>query len=330
MYQLATSLHAKNLDLKNRLVMPPMATAKCTEQGHVTDPLLDYYREKTAGGYFSMVITEHCFVSPEGMAHDRQLSIADDSTIEGLSRLVAVIHENGSKAIAQISHAGSEAKGSGLQTCSASMVSFGKHCAADHAMTADEIHTLVQKFALAAKRAKDAGYDGIELHSAHTYLLDQFYSPLSNHRTDEYGGSISNRIRIHLEIIRAVKKQVGEDYPILLRLGALDYQEGGSTTEDAILAAKAFEKAGISILDISGGMNGYIVPGKAAEQGYYCDVTAALKKEISIPIIMTGGIKEIEFAEEIVRTGQTDLVGIGRAVLKDSNWIRNAAKKIGL
>lgn len=185
--------------------MPPMATAKCTEQGHVTDPLLDYYREKTAGGYFSMVITEHCFVSPEGMAHDRQLSIADDSTIEGLSRLVAVIHENGSKAIAQISHAGSEAKGSGLPTCSASMVSFGKHCAADHAMTADEIHTLVQKFALAAKRAKDAGYDGIELHSAHTYLLDQFYSPLSNHRTDEYGGSISNRIRIHLEIIRAVK-----------------------------------------------------------------------------------------------------------------------------
>lgn len=330
MYQLTTTLSAKNLELKNRLVMPPMATAKCTEDGHVTVSLLDYYQEKTAGGYFSMVITEHCFVSPEGMASARQLSIADDTTIEGLRSLVDVVHANGSKVIAQISHAGSEAKGSVLPTCSASVVSFGKHKAADHAMTTDEIHALSRKFALAAKRAKDAGYDGVELHSAHTYLLDQFYSPLSNHRTDEYGGSISNRIRIHLEIIHAVKELVGEDYPLLLRLGALDYQEGGSTMEDAVFAAKAFEDAGISILDVSGGMNGYIVPGKAAEQGYYCDVTAALKKEISIPVIMTGGIKEIEFAEEIVRTGQTDLAGIGRAVLKDSDWIQKAAQIIGL
>ncbi len=330
MASLKDELYAENITLKNRLIMPPMASATADAEGRVSEKLLNYYKEKTDGGHFSLVITEHSFISPEGQAHPSQVSIADDGAIEGLKKLVDVIHANGSKAAAQISHAGSVAKGSGLPPIGPSVVEIPKRQAADHAMTEEEILKTVQHFADAARRAKEAGYDAVELHSAHGYLLDQFYSPLGNHRTDSYGGSLENRIRIHLAVIHAVRQAVGETYPILLRLGALDYQEGGNTLSDAIAAAKAFEKAGISILDISGGMNGYVVPGKGKDEGYYTDVTAALKKEISIPLIMTGGITDVETAQKILAADQADLIGVGRAVFKDSDWVKRAAEKAGL
>lgn len=316
------ALQCRNLTLKNRLVMPPMATGGCDEAGHVTNKLLDYYAEKALGGYFSMVITEHSFVCPEGMAHTKQLSIADDCAIDGLRRLVNVIHANGSKAIAQLSHAGSAAKGSGLPTLAPSITNWGGRTPADRAMDNSDIDRLIACFSEAALRAKEAGYDGVELHSAHGYLLNQFYSPLVNHRTDSYGGSIENRIRLHLEILAAVRIAVGPDYPILLRLGALDYQPGGSTMEDALHAAQAFCDAGVSVLDISGGMNGYIVPGRASGEGYFTDVTAQLKETVPIPVLMTGGITNANDAERILQAGQADLIGVGRAVLKDSAWAK--------
>lgn len=330
MVKMKEPLTAKNLILKNRLIMPPMASSTADEEGRVSDKLLSYYDEKTAGGHFSLVITEHSYISPEGKAHPKQVSIADDQAIDGLSKIVEIVHKNSSKIAAQISHAGAAAEGNGLPSIGPSVVALPKRKAADHAMSREEIEKTVENFARAAVRAKKAGYDAVELHSAHGYLLDQFYSPLTNHREDEYGGSIENRIRIHLEAIRAVREAVGDGYPILLRLGAMDYQEGGNLLADAIAAAKAFEQAGISILDVSGGMNGYIVRGKGAHEGYYTDVTSALKKEISIPVIMTGGITEIEDGERILENGEADLIGVGRAVFKDSDWVKRAAEKVGI
>ncbi len=330
MAKMKEPLTAKNLILKNRLIMPPMASSTADESGQVSDKLLSYYDEKTAGGHFSLVITEHSYISPEGKAHPKQVSIADDQAIDGLSRIVEIVHKNSSKIAAQISHAGAAADGNGLPSIGPSVVALPKRKAADHAMSREEIEKTVENFARAAVRAKKAGYDAVELHSAHGYLLDQFYSPLTNHREDEYGGSIENRIRIHLEAIRAVREAVGDGYPILLRLGAMDYQEGGNLLADAIAAAKAFEQVGISILDVSGGMNGYIVRGKGAHEGYYTDVTSALKKEISIPVIMTGGITEIEDGERILENGEADLIGVGRAVFKDSDWVKRAAEKVGI
>lgn len=315
-----------NLKLKNRIIMPPMASEGADEKGHVSQALLDYYSEKSKGGYFSMIITEHSYISKEGKASERQLSIADDSDIEGLKKLTDIIHENETIAIAQLSHAGGMAKReiTGMDTYAPSFTKVITETEADREFTIDEIKVIVEKFRKASIRAIKAGYDGVEIHSAHRYLLNQFYSPLTNLRTDKYGGKISNRIKIHLEVIEAVRDAIGDDKPILLRLGAIDHREDGSTIEDAIYASKAFEEAGIDILDISGGLSGWLLKGREKEQGYFIDITEKLKKEVSIPIIMTGGITDINILEKFIKEDKADLIGVGRAVLKDSDWIKRA------
>lgn len=309
------------MQLKNRLIMPPMAKSVCDGEGHVVQKLVDYYQEKSQSGYISMIITEHAYVSKEGKAGKGQMSLEKDSDIEGLKKIVDAIHQNDTKVIAQISHVGIEAK-QGITGLEPMGPSSGK------ILDKDEIAVLVQKFVMAAERALKAGFDGVELHSAHRYLLNQFYSPLTNQREDEYGGSAENRIRIHLEIIREIRNRLDSDFPLLVRLGALDYQEGGSTLEDAVFAAKAFEEAGADAIDISGGMNGYIVKDRAKGQGYYTDVTEKIKEQVHVPVIMTGGITELKDADRIIREGKADLVGVGRAILKDSKWAENGFRSL--
>lgn len=317
----------KNIKIENRLVMPPMATSK-TSDGKINQQLLDYYDEKTKGGYIGLVITEHAYVSKEGLANKGQMSIARDEDIDGLKELVIVIHNNGSKVIAQIAHAGSSTteERTGYKSISASKIlnngRTGKNGVLPEEMTKADIERIIQCFADSARRAKDAGFDGVEIHGAHGYLLNQFFSPLTNKRTDEYGGELTNRVRIHKEVIEAVRSAVGEDYLVALRLGACDYTEGGSTLEDGVEAAKLIEKAGIDLLDISGGFNGYLNPNNK-EQGYFSELTEAIKKSVAIPVILTGGIIDGEAAENLLEEGKADLIGIGRAILKDSNWAKN-------
>lgn len=167
----------------------------------------------------------------------------------------------------------------------------------------------------------------MEIHSAHGYLLNQFYSPLTNKREDEYGiSSMENRLRLHKEIIQSVRAEVGEDYLVALRLGGCDYMEGGSTIEDSVKAARLLESYGIDLLDISGGLNGYVIP-KRKESGYFSDMTGQIKREVSIPVILTGGITDIDHADRLIENGRADLIGIGRAILKDSLWAMKAMKE---
>lgn len=322
------SLKVNNIKINNRIVMPPMATSK-SDGGKVNQNLVDYYDEKSKGGYIGLIITEHAFVSKEGMANSGQVSISNNNDIEGLKKIVDAIHNNGSKVIAQISHAGSSAnpKVTGLDIISASAVVnngyTGKTDIVPNEMNKNDISRVVKCFVDASRRAKEAGFDGVEIHSAHGYLLNQFYSPLTNKRSDEYGGSLENRIKIHLDIIKEVRKVVGEEYLIALRLGVCDYVEGGSSINDAIYASKAFENEGLDLLDISGGFCGILRPGHN-EPGYFGELSEAIKKEVSIPVILTGGITEGIHAESLLKEGKADLVGVGRAILKDSNW----AKKV--
>ena len=329
MSYLLKQLNNRKLQLNNRLVFPPMATAKSDADGSVNQEILDYYDEKSRGGYISLIIIEHSFITPEGRANNSQLSVVDDNKIEGLKKLAKVIHNNGSKAIVQINHAGSlttkEKTGFDIVGPSSIINPRGKELPKE--LSKEEIKEIIQSFKLAAKRVKESGFDGVEIHSAHGYLLNQFYSPLTNKRNDEYGGDILGRIKIHLEIIKAVKEEVGGDFPVLLRLGACDYADGGNSIEDCKIAALEFEKAGIDILDISGGINGYIIPG-LNEQGYFQEVTAELKKIVSIPIILTGGITEVEAAEELLEKGKADLIGVGRAIFKDSLWAKRAIESL--
>ncbi|MCX5780996.1 MAG: NADH:flavin oxidoreductase [Firmicutes bacterium] len=322
-------LQIKSLSLANRLVMPPMATAKADPDGKVSQALLDYYDDKTRGGYISLVIIEHSYVSLEGKAHKNQLSVADDGMIAGLKELAGVIHRNGSKTVMQINHAGCQADEeiTGMPAEGPSAVINPRAGNIPHALTQTEVDQIVRAFRDAAERVKKAGFDGVEIHAAHGYLLNQFFSPLTNKREDEYGGSLINRIRIHLEVIKAVRAAVGDKFPILVRLGAADYIDGGITIVDSQIAAREFEKAGVDILDISGGFCGYIVPGLSG-QGYFAPLSRAVKKVVSLPVILTGGITEAQAAEQLLTEGKADLIGVGRAILKDSQWPQKALESL--
>lgn len=317
------------LKLNNRLVMPPIATAKSNEDGSVSEDILEYYDEKSRGGYISLLIIEHSFITQQGKASESQLSIADNGVIEGLKKLSAVIHKNGVKTVMQINHAGSatDKTVTGLDPVGASAIKNPHKGSVPKELTTKEIKNIICDFKDAAKRVKEAGFDGVEIHSAHGYLLNQFLSPLTNKRTDEYGGDLMGRIKIHLEVIKAVREAVGEDFPVLLRLGASDYMEGGTTIEDSVIVATEFEKAGIDIIDITGGLCRFIVPGLDG-QGYFSSLSESIKKVVSIPVILTGGITDISNAEKLLSEEKADLIGVGRAMYNDSKWAEKAIKSL--
>jgi 2,4-dienoyl-CoA reductase-like NADH-dependent reductase (Old Yellow Enzyme family) len=329
MSYLLNPLQVGSLTLKNRLVMPPMATAKAGPEGNVSSAILEYYKEKSAGGHLSFIIIEHSFIEQAGKAHANQLSVADDSVIDGLKELAAVIHRNGTKTVMQINHAGSAANKAvtGVTPVGPSAVKHPRVDGVPHELTRQEIGEIVAAFGAAARRVKEAGFDGVEIHSAHGYFLNQFFSPLTNRRTDEYGGDVLGRIRIHLQVIEAVRAAVGQEFLLLLRLGASDYTDGGTTVTDSQVAAKEFEKAGVDIIDISGSFTGYTNPGNN-DQGYFAPLSAAVKEAVSIPVILTGGITEAQAAERLLAQGKADLIGVGRAILQDSLWAQKAVDSI--
>jgi NADPH2 dehydrogenase len=329
MSKLLEPLQIRSLHLANRLVMPPMATAKADADGKVTPAILDYYDEKSRGGHIGLIIIEHSYILPEGKTSKIMLSAAEDSCIDGLRELAAVIHRNGSRAAVQLNHAGCSTTEEviGRIPAGPSAVAHprtGKIC---RELTRAEIEGFVTAFASAAKRVKAAGFDAVEIHSAHGYLLNQFYSPLTNHRTDEYGGSLENRLRLHLRVIEAVRDVVGQDFPILLRLGAADYMPGGSTFEDGVRAATILAGHGLDVLDISGGFGGFDIAGLTG-QGFFSPISEAIKQVVTIPVILTGGITEAKAAEQLLADGKADLVGVGRAIFKNSDWARSAVASL--
>lgn len=317
------SIQIGALKLSSRLVMAPMETRKANHD-MVSQELCDYYDEKSKGGYLGLVVTEHCYISPEGQASKNQLSIAKDDCIAGLGRMAEAIHQNSVPVILQISHAGSKAKSdlTGLNTISASPVHVPgmedslKTLPAE--MKQKEIERVINCFVEAAIRAKKSGYDGVEIHSAHGYLLNQFYSPLTNKRTDEYtGNSIDGRTRLHIQIIRGIREAAGKDFLISIRLGACDYIKGGSEKEEAVTAGKIFQAAGADMISVTGGMCDYTRPGHS-EQGWFAELSECIKKEVSIPVLLTGGITEAKAADELLEMHKADLIGVGRGILKDS------------
>ncbi|MDF2636796.1 MAG: NADH:flavin oxidoreductase [Pelosinus sp.] len=327
MARLLTPLKIKNLELKNRLIMPPMATSRAGLHGEITSPLLQYYDEKTRDGYFGMVITEHSFISTDGKTSFHQISSADNSMLSGLRQLSDIIHNNRCPVILQLNHAGSGTKmdiiGSQPIAPSAVINPSKSNLELPCELKCDDIQRIINNFASAALRGKQAGFDGVEIHSCHGYLLNQFLSPLTNRRTDKYGGNIKGRILIHLEVLRAVRNAVGNNFPILFRLGATDNMDGGLSLDDCITVAKELEKEGTDMLDISGGMCRYTVP-DSEKAGYFIKQAKAVKNAVSIPVLVTGGIRTLEEAELLLKNNVADLIGIGRPVFNNSNWIKYA------
>lgn len=329
MIHLLQPLQVGPIELKNRLVMPPIVTDLANPEGYVTEAMLDFYRGKTDGGYFGLVILENCFIAKEGKFDRRQLSIVDDGAIDGLQNLARAIQANGSRCMMQINHAGFKADEVSIGSTPVGPSSFEDILADRRArgLSSGEIREIVQTFAKAAKRIQLAGFDGVEIHSAHGFLLNQFYSPLTNQRSDEYGGNVLNRIRIHLQVIDAIRNEVGNDFAISLRLGASDYMAGGTTIEDSLIAAREIERAGVDLLSISGGLCGFTVPGDRS-QGYFSPLSEAIKQIVSIPVLLTGGVTEAQAAEDLLSMGKADLIGVGRAMLRDSGWGKKAIESL--
>ncbi|MEL1136018.1 NADH:flavin oxidoreductase [Desulfitobacterium sp. THU1] len=320
---LYTPIQIKNLVIKNRIVMAPMALDIATELGAINHKIIEHYRIRTRG--VGMVIVEHTYINPVGKAHPYQLGIYDDSLIPGLEHLAAEISGQGVAVGIQISHAGARSLDypyapSSIQ--SQYLTRFGcrdknSYRVLPKKLSPLDIEDIVIDFARAARRAQKAGFDFVEIHGAHGYLLNQFYSPLTNLRRDEYGGSLERRLTLPVEVVKKVRRAIGKNMPIFYRLGADDRLPGGNTLDNSVIAAQVLEAAGVDCLDLSGGISGYLQNGP---EGFFAYMAERIKPHVNIPIITTGGIKTGNRANEIIASGIADFVGVGRALLKESEW----------
>lgn len=312
-------LEVKGLTLKNRIVMPPMHTGLATTEGAVTDNLIEHYirRSKALG----LVIVEHSYVSLGGRLSERQLGIYEDDLVPGLEKLSSSIHATGTPAVIQINHVGRSAsmKITGTRPVAPSPRGYYRK------LRADKIEALTEAFAVAAERAMRGGFDGVEVHGAHGFLLNQFFSPLTNRRRDRYGGSLENRMRFPLEVVERVKEKIGGRL-LLYRLGSDDLDPAGIQIKESQRFAVKLEEAGVDIMDVSGGLCGSRPEQFKNRQGYFIPQAQQIKRVIDIPVIGVGGITEQEYADKLIQKKQVDLVAVGRGLLKDPNWATKALK----
>ena len=317
------------LRLRNRVAMPPMWSGKATEEGFVTPAIVEYHRVRAAAGT-ALIIVEHSFVHPQGRHSSTQLGAHDDACVEGLSGLAAAIRAEGAVACLQISHAGARASSgvTGLPVLAPSPIATSRESSPDapDQLTRPQIDEVVEAFARASARARKAGFDAVEIHAAHGFLLSQFLSPLTNHRTDEYGGDHERRSRIHLEVLAAVRQRAGADFPLFVRLGMHDERRGGLTLAPACVTATQLVAAGAALIDVSGGLAGSDDPGRGP--GYFVGYAEALKEVVDVPVLVAGGIADPRMADLIIRSRRADIVGIGRAMLDDPEWTRTAAEAL--
>ena len=321
--------------LRNRIVMAPMNLNMSGPNGEVSQKQVEHYVACAAN--VGLVIVEFTFVSQQGRISSGQLGIHNNGLIPGLRKLVGAIHRTGASVVIQLGHGGAKAT---KATCgdqpvapSAIIISNARHAAQTEmprALSRSEIAEIVKDFGEAADRAIEAGFDGVELHGCHGYLLNQFMSPLTNHRDDEYGGDPERRLRFPLDVIHEVKRRLGNSHLILYRFPVDDLMPGGLAIEQTLSIAPRVENAGVSIIDVSGGLGSSVTLGPDwKEQGTFISMAQRIKGVVRVPVIGVGNITDPRFADKVVREGRVDMVAIGRALLADANWATKAAKTLG-
>jgi NADPH2 dehydrogenase len=328
MADLFSPLTIKGRTLHNRIVLPPMANNMANERGELTDAHIEHYVRRASVGV-GMVIVEHTYVRRDGRVNAQQLGLYEDALIDGLRRLAHAVRACGTVVGIQITHGGGKATSSliGRAPISASDGIVPGAAEPAQAATLDEIQEITEAFAAAAWRAKEAGFDFVEVHGAHGYLLSQFLSPLTNQRSDQYGGDLAGRLRMAVEIVQAVRQAVGEDYLLLYRLGANDNMAGGLTQTEGQQAAVSLVQAGVDLLDVSGGLGGAAPSDWDGEsQGYFVPMAAEIQAAAHVPVVVAGGITQPEFADRVIREGKVDLVAVGRAMLSNPDWAADARK----
>ncbi|HPU77588.1 MAG TPA: FAD-dependent oxidoreductase [Thermosynergistes sp.] len=317
------------IETSNRLVVPAMVANYCTDDGRATERFIAYHEAKAKGGW-GLIITEDYAVDPRGKGFPNIPGLWEDAQIDGHAALTKRVHNWRGKIFAQIYHAGRQTNHNiiGTQPVAPSPIACPVNQEVPHELTVDEIKELVEKFGDCALRAKKAGFDGVEVHGAHGYLIAQFLSPYSNKRADEYGGSFINRTRFAREIIANIRSKVGRDFPVIFRISGDELVPGGRNIEDTKAIAMMLEEAGVDAIHVSAGVYGSIeavVPPAAVPHGWITDFAAQVKRVVSIPVITVGRINDPFLAESILSSGKADFVAMGRASLADPEFPNKAA-----
>lgn len=318
---LFTAFSLKQLTLKNRIVMPPMCMYSAGEDGLVTDWHVLHYTTR-AVGQVGLIIVEATGIEPRGRISNRDLGIWADVHIAGLKRIVDNVHDQGGKIGIQLGHAGRKSEVTNSSPVAPSPIAFNDTCGIPAELTVAEIGNIVQKFAKAAQRAVAAGFDLIEIHAAHGYLINEFLSPLANVRTDEYGGSLENRVRLLKEVLLAVRASVPQEMPICVRVSADDYHEAGNKPENVADMLNLVKHYGIDLVNVSSGAVISVMP--RVFPGYQIPMALTIKQQTGLPVLGGGLITEPTQALQIVKAG-IDLVYTGRVLLRNPYWPLQAA-----
>lgn len=318
------------LELKNRIVMPAMGTSFAAYTGEASDEIIRYYEERAKGGC-GLIITEITRIDDEtGVGMSNQLSVTSGKHIPRLVKLADAIHRHDSKIFIQLHHPGRQTYGrllNGKQIVAPSPIACKVIGEMPRELTTAECEALVKKFVTGAVIAKTAGIDGVEIHAAHGYLINQFISPYTNKRTDKYGGNFFNRMRFVTEIIQGIRFACGKDFPISVRISANEFIEGGLTLEDSVKIARYLESLGIDAINVSCGTyeSGHtIIEPACIPEGWKKDLAKTIKANVKIPVIAVNNIKHPEVAEALLEEGVSDFVGIGRGHLADPAWANKA------
>jgi 2,4-dienoyl-CoA reductase-like NADH-dependent reductase (Old Yellow Enzyme family) len=317
--------------LPNRFVRSATWEGLAAPDGSVTDALVDSMRA-LAEGHVGLIISGHAFVSPEGRAGGWQLSVGSDEFLPGLEKMVLAVHEAGGKIALQLAHAGirGAAGSEGFPALGPSPLETGSGVMGRE-MSEAELEAVVQAFAAAAARAQAAGFDAVQIHSAHGYLLSQFLSPFFNKRTDGYGGDLPGRTRLPREVIAAVREAVGPGYPVLLKINTADFLPGGMTEDQMLGAVPILEEAGVDSIELSGGTSlstpdrrAMRVPSdpEAPPEPYYEDAAVWFKETTTLPLMLVGGIRTFETAERLVSQGIADYVALSRPLICEPDLVR--------
>jgi 2,4-dienoyl-CoA reductase-like NADH-dependent reductase (Old Yellow Enzyme family) len=316
------------MTLKNRFVRSATWTGMAENDGTCTTNLVTLIGELAAGGV-GLIITGHAYVHETGRAGPWQLGIYKDEHIPALRNMTQAVHTKNAKIVMQLAHAGiyADTDLTGQRPLAPSAI----HDFTDKApreMTTEDIVSIIEAFASAAERAKAADFDGVQMHAAHGYLLNQFLSPAYNKRQDQYGSSIENRTRFLQEVLVAIRKRVGHNYPILIKINSQDYIEGGLELADAIKACNLLKAEGLSAVEISGGTreSGKLIPVRTAittedREAYFKDAAIAFKKSVDLPIILVGGIRSFHIAREIVEDNIADYISMSRPFIREPGLI---------
>ncbi|MBM7569749.1 NADPH dehydrogenase NamA [Aquibacillus albus] len=323
MYKLFSPITFKQVTLKNRIVMSPMCMYSCESENGTVQPFHITHYESRAAGQVGLVMVEATAVQPEGRISTRDLGIWSDDHIQGLKQISDRVHAHGAKSSIQLAHAGRKAE---LETIHApSSIRFNENYQTPKEMTVEDIEETIISFKRGAQRAKEAGFDIIEIHGAHGYLINQFLSPLTNHRNDQYGGSKENRYRLLSEIIDRVKEEW--DGPIFVRISTNEYNAEGNSLDDITYFAKRMKEQGIDLIDCS---SGGVVPATiSAYPGYQVPAAEKIKQKVTIATGAVGLITSGIQAEEIIQNNRADLIFVARALLRNPYWSKAAADELG-